>query len=123
MLVAPVLATAASDGPVANPPNVKQDLLVSQSSKPGLFVARSRLPADGLVKPHSHDQPRYIAVVTGTLYSCTSGTVSKAAAVAHKAGEFFEIKANEVHCSWAPDGAVDYFEIGTGPQVTTFLDK
>ncbi len=124
IVLVPVLAfAAASDGPIANPPSVKVEQLIGASGKPGLFIMRSRLPADALVKPHSHDAARYIAINSGTLYSCTSGEVLKSKAVVDKPGEFFEIKANEVHCSWAPDGPVDYYEIGIGPAKTTFLDK
>ena len=118
-----IAAANAGDVPIANPPSVKVETLLGAANKPGLFIVRSHLPADGLVKPHSHDISSYIEVLSGTLYSCISGTVSAATATAHKAGEFFEIPANQVHCSWGKDGAVDYLEIRIGPMTTKSVDK
>jgi quercetin dioxygenase-like cupin family protein len=116
-------STFASDLPVANPPASQPNVVVGALDKPGLYIIRNHIPADGLMRPHQHPDARYISVISGTLYVCNSSIVSAAATVAHKAGDFFTIPPNTVHCSWAKDGEVDYLEVGVGPSGTKFVEK
>ncbi len=117
------VTASAGDVPIANPPTFAAQTLLGTGNKPGLMIVRIHLPADGLMKPHIHDVDRHVYVLSGTLSVCTSTTVSAAKVVAHKAGEFFTEPANQVHCSWANDGDVDYLEINNGPMTTKFVDK
>lgn len=114
-------AELGGDVPIPTPPAVQTKMELGALNKPGLFIMRAHLPAGGLFPPHHHPEARHVTVLSGVLYVCSSNTVSAATAVAHKAGAFFTIPPNTVHCSWGRDGEVEYMEVGIGPGTTTFV--
>lgn len=91
--------------------------------QPVPYTQRVHLKAGGLVPPHTHPDQRYTTVLSGTLYVCTTDTVSAETAKAFPAGSFLITPANVVHCSWAKDGEVVYQESGVGPTATIMVKK
>ena len=86
-----------------------------QDQKGAFYTSRLHLRPGGLVAPHTHPDPRYTTVLSGTLYVCSSAAVSAETAQGFPAGSFFVMPAGVVHCSWAKDGEVTYQESGIGP--------
>lgn len=101
--------------PLSNGGGESAQLSGPQDQKGAFYTTRIHLKPGGLVAPHTHPDSRYTTVLSGTLYVCTSETVSADTARAFPAGSFFVMPAGVVHCSWAKDGDVVYQESGIGP--------
>jgi quercetin dioxygenase-like cupin family protein len=121
------LAVAAAETGGAKPdaparPRIEAtvEVLTGDRTKPGLYILRSTLKAGGIVDPHTHPDARYITVLSGALYVCNSTKISAETTTMHKAGAFFTIPPNTIHCSWAKDGDTVYTETGVGPSSTSF---
>ncbi len=93
--------------------------LYGDPTKPEFFVQRVKFPAGIKVMPHFHpDQPRTIAVLSGTFYFGLGDTWDESKLQAFPAGTFFTEAPNAPHFAWAKDGEVIVQLTSTGPTGT-----
>jgi quercetin dioxygenase-like cupin family protein len=85
-------------------------------TKPGIFVQRVKFPAGIKVMPHFHpDEPRTIAVLSGTLYFGLGDTFDENKLQAFPTGTFFTEAPKVSHFVWAKDGDVIVQLTSVGP--------
>ena len=90
--------------------------LFGDPTKPGIFVQRVKFPAGIKVMPHFHpDEPRTIAVLSGTLYFGLGDVWDESKLQAFPAGTFFTEAPKVSHFVWAKDGDVVVQLTSVGP--------
>ena len=90
--------------------------LFGDPAKPGIFVQRVKFPAGIKVMPHFHpDEPRTIAVMSGTLYFGLGDQWDENKLQAFPAGTFFTEAPKVSHFVWAKDGDVIVQLTSVGP--------
>ncbi len=90
--------------------------LFGDPAKPGIFVQRVKFPAGIKVMPHFHpDEPRTVAVLSGTLYFGLGDTWDEGRLQAFPAGTFFTEASRVSHFAWAKDGEVIVQLTSVGP--------
>ena len=90
--------------------------LFGDPTKPGIFVQRVKFPAGIKVMPHFHpDEPRTIAVLSGTLYFGLGDAFEENKLQAFPAGTFFTEAPKVSHFVWAKDGEVIVQLTSVGP--------
>ena len=90
--------------------------LFGDPAKPGIFVQRVKFPAGIKVMPHFHpDEPRTIAVLSGTFYFGLGDTFDESKLQPFPAGTFFTEAPKVSHFAWAKDGDVIVQLTSVGP--------
>jgi quercetin dioxygenase-like cupin family protein len=97
--------------------------LIGDSSKPGPFVDRVKIPAGGRVRAHVHPDTEVDTVIEGTWYVGVGDKFDAARLKPYPAGSFVVIPAGVPHFVAAPDGQVIVQTSGEGPFRTEFLEK
>jgi quercetin dioxygenase-like cupin family protein len=96
--------------------------LFGDPAKPGVFVQRYKFPAGLKLMPHSHpDQPRTVAVLSGTLYYAFGDAWDESKLHALPPGAFFTEAPNVAHFAWAKDGEVELQLTSVGPTGSVFV--
>jgi quercetin dioxygenase-like cupin family protein len=96
--------------------------LFGDPSKPGVFVQRYKFPAGLKLMPHSHpDQPRTVAILSGTLYYAFGEEFDEAKLQPLPAGAFFTEPPKVAHFAWAKDGEVVLQLTSIGPTGSAFV--
>jgi quercetin dioxygenase-like cupin family protein len=91
-------------------------------AKPGIYVQRVKISPGSKLLPHSHpDQPRTVAVLSGTLYFAFGETWDESKLQALPAGAFFTEPPDVAHFAWAKDGEVELQLTSVGPTGTSFV--
>ncbi len=105
-----------SAGSTGNP----QARITGDSSKPGMYMYRSRFPANYKVQPHFHPDERIGMVVSGTLLVGYGEQFDESQMKVMPAGSIWIEPARQPHFVWAKDGEV-VIQItgGNGPTGTT----
>ena len=103
-------------GPTGNP----QARITGDSSKPGMYMYRSRFPANYKVQPHFHPDERIGMVVSGTLLVGYGEQFDESKMKVMPAGSIWTEPARQPHFVWAKDGEVVIQIVGgNGPTGTT----
>jgi quercetin dioxygenase-like cupin family protein len=90
---------------------------VGDDQKPGMYMYRSRFPANYKVQPHFHPDERIVTVMSGTLYVGYGEKFDESAMKALPAGSFWTEPAGQPHFVWAKDGEVVIQAVGAnGPR-------
>jgi len=97
--------------------------LIGDSSKPGPFVDRVKIPSGGRVRAHIHPDTEVDTVVAGTWYVGMGDKFDAAKLKPYPAGSFIVIPAGVPHFVAALDGQVIVQISGDGPFRTEFLEK
>ncbi len=93
--------------------------LFGNPAEPGIYVQRIKFPAGIKLMPHSHpDQPRTVAVLSGTLYYALGENWDERKLQAFPAGTFFTEAPRVFHYAWAKDGEVVLQLTSVGPTGT-----
>jgi quercetin dioxygenase-like cupin family protein len=96
--------------------------LFGDPTQPGVYVQRVKFPAGIKVMPHFHpDEPRTIAVLSGTLYFGVGNAWDESKLQAFPAGTFFTEAPRAAHYAWAKDGEVILQLTSVGPTGTVPL--
>jgi quercetin dioxygenase-like cupin family protein len=91
-------------------------------AKPGIYVQRVKISPGSKLLPHSHpDQPRTVAVMSGTLHFAFGETWDESKLQALPPGAFFTEPPNVAHFAWAKDGEVELQLTSVGPTGTAFV--
>ncbi len=92
-----------------------QAFLLGNSSQPGTYVVRIRLPRGLKLAPHSHPDGRIVTVVSGTMYFAYGASGDTTRMRAFPAGSMWTEPPGAAHYAWAKDGEVVLQIVGTGP--------
>jgi quercetin dioxygenase-like cupin family protein len=93
--------------------------VVSDSTKPGIYVVRAKFPAGFRVPPHFHPDDRIVTVLSGTVYVGYGEQFDESKMKALPAGSVWTEPANQPHFAWAKDGEAVIQTLGYGPSGTT----
>ena len=97
--------------------------LIGDSSKPGPFVDRVKIPSGGRVRAHTHPDTEVDTVIAGTWYVGMGDKFDATKLKPYPAGSFIVIPAGVPHFVAAPEGVVIVQISGDGPFRTEFLEK
>ena len=108
----------------AGQPNGNQQaVMVGNQRETGLYMYRTRFPANFRNRPHFHPDPRIVTVMSGTLYVGYGDTMDDSQMKALPAGSIFTEPPRQPHYVWAKDGEVVIQVTGYGPSSTTVIDQ
>lgn len=96
--------------------------MVGDSTKPGPFVERIKLPANFTVQAHSHPDDRTYTVISGTWYIGYGDKLDPAKLKALPAGSFHTEPANVNHFVLTKEGGAVIQITGAGPTGTRLVD-
>jgi quercetin dioxygenase-like cupin family protein len=107
----------------AFPPGGELAVLVGDTTKPGPYVIRVKIPAGTKLMPHRHPEDRIYTVIAGVFYIGHGERFDESALVAYAPGSVVVLPSNTPHFHWARSG--DYITqiYGTGPMGTHYLDE
>jgi hypothetical protein len=94
-------------------------MLQGNDTKPGVYIQLLRWHSNNMSRPHSHDMPRYVYVVSGTWWIGTGAKFDPASTKPIPAGSYVTDIPNELHYDGAKDGECVLMIVGTGPMKTT----
>ena len=115
----PVQATPDQLTWVADPRGYEQALIVGDPTKPGMYAARIRFPANLRIAPHFHPDDRIVTVLSGTVLFGYGERFDESKMQTLPAGSVWSEPAAQPHFAWAKDGGVVLQVIGIGPSATT----
>jgi quercetin dioxygenase-like cupin family protein len=105
-----------SSGPTGNP----QARITGDPGKLGVYMYRSRFPANYKVQPHFHPDERMGMVISGTLLVGYGEKFDESKMKVMPAGSIWAEPAGQAHFVWAKDGEVVIQIVGAnGPSGTT----
>lgn len=128
-----VSAVAAQDAGIVLPPEelqwtragrvpgVEQALILGDSSKPGGYVYRGKLPANLKIAPHAHPDDRTYTVISGTFYIGWGTTFDESRLIALPPGSFYTEPANVPHFKATRSDPVVLQVTGQGPSGMRFF--
>ncbi len=104
-------------------PALQAAWVLGAEQKPGPYLLRVRLAANGLIPPHAHPDERNTTVLSGTIYVGFGETFDVDKLVAVPTGAVYVAPANAPHYIWAKEGNTEYQEAGVGLTATVMLNK
>ena len=105
------------------PSGVQRAMLVGDEQKPGMYMYRTRFPANYKVQPHFHPDERVVTVISGTLYMGYGEQFDESAMKALPPGSVWTEPAKQPHFVWAKDGEVVIQVVGSnGPSGVTRIE-
>jgi quercetin dioxygenase-like cupin family protein len=107
-------------GPAGLPPGARMVFLYGNSSKPGLYIMRLRLPSGYAVPPHSHPNDEHVTVLSGQLSMGMGDRMVRARAATLHAGWFMTMPAGTHHFVFTRTGALLQLT-GEGPSGITYV--
>jgi quercetin dioxygenase-like cupin family protein len=113
-----VRITAAEMNWTTGPTGNQNVLIAGDPKKQGMYLYRTRFPANFRNKPHYHPDERIVTVMSGTLYVGYGEQMDESSMKALPAGSIFTEPAKQSHYVWAKDGEVVIQVIGNGPSAT-----
>ncbi len=105
------------------PNGTYQAAVVGDSTKPGAYAIRVRMPVGTRVLPHSHPEDRIVVVLGGTVYVGVGEKLDEQTMKALPPGSVYTEQAGRPHFSWAKDGGVVLHVTGVGPTGTTDVPR
>jgi quercetin dioxygenase-like cupin family protein len=108
---------------VAQPNGNQQAVLAGNQKETGLYMYRTRFPANYRNKPHFHPDQRIVTVMSGTLYVGYGEKMDNSRMKALPAGSIFTEPPRQPHYVWAKGGEVVIQVTGYGPSGTTVIDQ
>jgi quercetin dioxygenase-like cupin family protein len=107
-------------GPTGNP----QARITGDPAKTGVYMYRSRFPANYRVQPHFHPDERMGMVISGTLLVGYGEKFDESKMKIMPAGSIWAEPAGQPHFVWAKDGEVVIQIVGAnGPSGTTQIQS
>jgi|SRR5580698_755090 hypothetical protein len=98
-------------------------MLQGDASKPGIYIQLLRWHPNNMSRPHSHDMPRYIRVVSGTWWVGTGAQFDPGSTKPMPPGTYVVDIPNELHYDGAKDEECVLMIVGMGPMKTTSPGK
>lgn len=101
---------------------LEQADLIGDSTKPGPYVQRVRLPANFVNRPHTHPEERHYTVISGTWYVGFGDAFDESKLSALPAGSFYTEPANVAHFVVSKGEPVVVQISGIGPTASRFIE-
>lgn len=108
---------------VTQPNGNQQTVMAGNQKETGLYMYRTRFPANYRNKPHFHPDQRIVTVMSGTLYVGYGEKMDDSQMKALPAGSIFTEPPRQPHYVWAKDGEVVIQVTGYGPSGTTQIEQ
>jgi quercetin dioxygenase-like cupin family protein len=108
---------------VSQPNGNQQAVLAGNQKETGLYMYRTRFPANYRNKSHFHPDQRIVTVMSGTLYVGYGEKMDDGQMKALPAGSIFTEPPRQPHYVWAKDGEVVIQVTGYGPSGTTVIEQ
>jgi quercetin dioxygenase-like cupin family protein len=105
------------------PNGTLQAAVVGDSTRPGLYAIRTKIPLGLRLQPHFHPDERIVTVLDGTLYVGFGERFDTSTMRPLQPGSVFTEPARQPHFTWAKDGEVLLQIVGNGPTGTTQILK
>ncbi len=94
-------------------------MLQGDASKPGIYIQLMRWHPNNMSRPHTHDKPRYVRVVSGTWWVGTGAKFDPDSTKPMPPGTYVVDIPNELHYDGAKDEGCVLMIIGEGPVKTS----
>lgn len=104
---------------VTDPRGYQQAVIVGDPTRPGMYAAHIRFPANLRIPPHFHPDERIVTVLSGTVHFGYGERFDESRLRPMPAGSVWTEPAGQPHFAWAKDGEVVLQVIGIGPSGTT----
>lgn len=98
-------------------------MLQGDMSKPGLYIQLMRWHPNNMSRPHTHDAPRYVMVMSGTWWIGTGAKFDPDSTKPMPAGSYVVDQPNELHYDGAKDQECVLMIMGIGPTTTSAPGK
>jgi quercetin dioxygenase-like cupin family protein len=106
----------------AFPPSVRLAILVGDTSQPGPYVVRVKVPAGVKLMPHTHPEDRIYTVIAGTFYIGLGNTFDPAQLVSYPPGSVIVLPGHTPHFHWARSGEYVTQVSANGPLGLDYVD-
>ena len=105
------------------PTGSQRAIIAGDDRKPGMYMYRTRFPANYKVQPHFHPDERVVTVMSGTLHVGYGDRFDESAMKVLPAGSVWTEPARQPHFVWAKDGEVVIQVVGgNGPSGVTRIE-
>ncbi|MEP6884203.1 MAG: cupin domain-containing protein [Gammaproteobacteria bacterium] len=105
----------------AFPPEARLAVLVGDTSQPGPYVVRVKLPGGIRLMPHMHKEDRVYTVMSGVFYIGTGETFDPEGLRAYPPGAVVVLPGNTHHFHWARSSEYITQVTGFGPLSIDYL--
>lgn len=110
-----------ADAPPSLPPGAKAAVIEGDFKAVGLFTMRLKLPANYMIKPHSHPADEHITVIEGSFYMGVGEKFDEEAAREIPAGGFAVMLTGTRHYAFSKEGCIIQLH-GIGPWGITYVN-
>jgi hypothetical protein len=86
------------------PPSARLAVVVGDTSRPGSYVVRVKVPADVKLMPHIHHEDRVYTVMSGIFYIGRGEEFDEARLEAYPPGAVVVLPGGTAHFHWAKSG-------------------
>ncbi len=104
------------------PPAARLAVVVGDTSQPGPYVVRVRLPAGVRLMPHRHHEDRVYTVMSGVFYIGVGEQFEEEALQAYPPGAVIVLPGGTPHFHWAKSGEYVTQVTASGPISLDYLD-
>jgi hypothetical protein len=106
----------------AFPPLVRLAVLVGDTTRPGPYVIRVKVPADVRLMPHTHPEDRVYTVISGIFYIGLGTEFAPDRLRAYPPGSVVILPGNTPHFHWAMSGEYVTQVTAVGPLGLAYVD-
>ncbi|MBI3587456.1 MAG: cupin domain-containing protein [Ignavibacteriales bacterium] len=110
-----------SNGPASLPAGAKIAIIEGDLTKPGLFTARLKLPANYAIRPHWHPADEHITVIAGTFYMGLGETFNAEQAKEIPVGGFAVMATGTRHFALTKNETIIQLH-GMGPWAINYIN-
>jgi hypothetical protein len=107
----------------AFPPSVRLAILIGDTSQPGPYVVRVKVPAGVKLMPHTHPEDRIYTVIAGVFYIGLGKTFDPGNLVPYPPGSVIVLPGNTPHFHWAMSGEYVTQVSANGPLGLDYVDS
>jgi hypothetical protein len=97
------------------PPSARLAVVVGDTSQPGSYVVRVKVPADVKLMPHIHHEDRVYTVMSGVFYIGRGEEFDETRLEAYPPGAVVVLPGGTAHFHWAKSGEYITQVTATGP--------
>lgn len=107
----------------AFPSSVRLAVIAGQSSEPGPYMIRVKVPGEVKLMPHRHSEDRIYTVIAGVFYIGLGDEFDAVKLEAYPPGAVILLSGNTPHFQWANSGEYISEVSATGPQGFEYVNS
>ena len=104
------------------PPSARLAVVVGDTSQPGPYVVRVKVPADVRLMPHIHHEDRVYTVMSGVFYIGRGDQFDETKLEAYPPGAVIVLPGGTAHFHWAKSGEYITQVTAFGPISLEYVD-